>query len=123
MAFDVSNFYLNTPMERFKYIKLRLCDIPSEVIKEYKLYETDKVTTDGFVYVKVCTGMYGLPQAGTLAQQLLKKCLNKRGYYQSKTVPGLWLHLVTLLCARRMWLEKDVAIVSPSCLSNVAKGV
>ncbi len=36
--------------------------------------------------------MYGLPQAGILAQQLLEKRLNKHGYSQSKAVPGLWTH-------------------------------
>ena len=36
--------------------------------------------------------MYGLPQAGRLANKLLEKRLNKEGYYQSKLVPGLWKH-------------------------------
>ena len=36
--------------------------------------------------------MYGLPQAGLLANELLEKRLNKRGYHQSKLVPGLWKH-------------------------------
>jgi hypothetical protein len=36
--------------------------------------------------------MYGLPQAGILAQELLKKCLNKHGYCQSPLTPGLWRH-------------------------------
>jgi hypothetical protein len=36
--------------------------------------------------------MYGLPQAGLLANELLKKHLNKHGYQQSKLVPGLWKH-------------------------------
>jgi hypothetical protein len=36
--------------------------------------------------------MYGLPQAGLLANKLLKKRLNKHGYRQSKLVPGLWKH-------------------------------
>jgi hypothetical protein len=36
--------------------------------------------------------MYGLPQAGLLANTLLKKRLNKDGYQQSKLVPGLWKH-------------------------------
>jgi hypothetical protein len=36
--------------------------------------------------------MYGLPQAGILAQELLKKCLNKNGYCQSPITPGLWRH-------------------------------
>ena len=36
--------------------------------------------------------MYGLPQAGILAQQLLKKLFNKHGYHQSTLVLGLWTH-------------------------------
>jgi hypothetical protein len=36
--------------------------------------------------------MYGLPQAGILAQQLLEERLNLHGYSQSKAVPGLWTH-------------------------------
>ena len=36
--------------------------------------------------------MYGLPQAGILAQNLLEKRLKKKGYYQSMYTPGLWLH-------------------------------
>ncbi len=36
--------------------------------------------------------MYGLPQAGKLAQDQLSKRLNKVGYYQSKTTPGYWKH-------------------------------
>jgi hypothetical protein len=36
--------------------------------------------------------MYSLPQAGLIAQELLEKRLNARGYYQSKFTPGLWTH-------------------------------
>ena len=36
--------------------------------------------------------MYGLPQAGLLASELLEERLNKHGYRQSKLVPGLWKH-------------------------------
>jgi hypothetical protein len=36
--------------------------------------------------------MYGLPQAGILMQNLLKKQLNQHGYQQSKVTPGLWKH-------------------------------
>jgi hypothetical protein len=34
--------------------------------------------------------MYGLPQAGIIAQELLAKRLKEHGYSQSKTTPGLW---------------------------------
>jgi hypothetical protein len=50
------------------------------------------VDSKGFVYLEVTKGMYGLPQAGLLANELLEKRLNKHGYHQSKFVPGLWKH-------------------------------
>jgi hypothetical protein len=65
MTLDIKNFYLNTPMERFEYVRIKIDDIPEEIIVEYKL--KDKVS-DGYVYVEVQKGMYGLPQAGILAQ-------------------------------------------------------
>ena len=37
--------------------------------------------------------MYGLPQAGLLANELLKQRLNKHRYFQSNLVPGLWKHI------------------------------
>ena len=77
-------------MKRKEYIKLKLEDIPREVIKEYDL--TNIATKDDSVYIEVLKGMYGLPQAGLLAQELLEKRLAKRGYYQSNIVPGLWKH-------------------------------
>ncbi len=44
------------------------------------------------IYIRAKRGMYGLPQAGLLANKLLEKCPNKQGYQQSKLVPGLWKH-------------------------------
>ena len=90
MTADLSNFYLNTPLKRPEYIRLKLSDIPDEIIKQYGL--RDKASKDGYVYMEVTKGMYGLPQAGLLANQLLEKRLNKHGYRQSKLVPGLWSH-------------------------------
>jgi hypothetical protein len=49
---------------------MKLSDIPDEVIEEYKLRE--KVTTNGSIYIKDKRGMYGLPQSGLLANELLK---------------------------------------------------
>jgi hypothetical protein len=36
-------------------------------------------------------GMYGLPQAVILANQLLEECLATKDYYQCQHTPGLWL--------------------------------
>jgi hypothetical protein len=87
---DISNFYLMTPLKRPEYAKIKLTDIPEEIIEEYKLRE--KATKDGWIYIKVIRGMYGLPQAGSLGHDLLESRLNEAGYYQSKIVPGFWKH-------------------------------
>ena len=90
MTMDISNFYLMTPLKRPEYIKVKISDLPQEIIDEYQLKE--KVNAKGFVFIEVTKGMYGLPQAGLLANELLEQRLNKHGYFQSKLVPGLWTH-------------------------------
>ena len=87
MMLGISNFYLMTPLKWAEYICMKLADIPEEIIVEYKLHE--KATPDGSIYIVANKGMYGLPQAGLLAIELLEKQLNKNGYRQSKLVPGL----------------------------------
>ena len=88
MTLDIKNFYLNTPMLRYEYMYIQINDIPEEIIVENGLRE--EVSSDKHVHVKIQNGIYGLPQVGILAQQLLKERLNKHGYSQSKAVPGLW---------------------------------
>ncbi len=90
MTMDIKDFYLNTPMARYEYMRLRIVDMPEDVIAHYKL--TDIATHDGYIYCKIQKGMYGLAQAGIIAQQLLKKCLKAHGYHQSTITPGLWKH-------------------------------
>jgi hypothetical protein len=42
--------------------------------------------------------MYGLPQVGLIAQELLEQRLSKVGYSQSKIIPGLWTHARSQTC-------------------------
>jgi len=49
------------------------------------------------VCIEVTKGMYRLPQAGLLANELLEQNLNKHGYFQSKLVPRLWKHTTRLI--------------------------
>ncbi len=64
--------------------------MPEDVIAHYHLLNI--ATLGGYVYCKICQGMYGLPQAGIISQELLAKRLKEHGYNQSKTMPGLWTH-------------------------------
>ena len=96
MTLDIANFYLCTPLKRREYLKMKLTDFPDSVIAHYNLQE--KATPEGYVYVEIKKGMYGLPQAGILAQELLEKRLNENGYKQSKYTPGLWTHTWRPIC-------------------------
>ena len=42
--------------------------------------------------------MYGLPQAGIIAQELLQECLAKVRDHQSKIIPALWTHKTRNIC-------------------------
>jgi hypothetical protein len=42
--------------------------------------------------MEIHKGMYGLLQASTLANKLLKKCLAKHGYFEQLHTPRLWRH-------------------------------
>jgi hypothetical protein len=90
MTMDIMDFYLNTPMARYKYMQLCIADMPKDVIKLYNL--RDKATPDSYIYCEIQKGMCGLPQAGIISQQLLKKRLQKHDYHQSQTTPALWKH-------------------------------
>jgi hypothetical protein len=74
---DITNFYLNTPLDRPEYLQIPVTLIPDEIMKEYKLAEKIK---NGNVLARIDKGMYGLPQAGILANKLLKKRLEPHGY-------------------------------------------
>ena len=62
--------------------------VPQEIIDEYEL--SSIVCNNGYVYLEVNKGMYGLKQEGLLAHQLLEKQLKGHGYSHSKVDPGLW---------------------------------
>ena len=42
--------------------------------------------------MEINKGMYGLPQAGIIANELLTKRLARHGYYQAEHTHGLWKH-------------------------------
>ena len=55
MTMDIANFYLMTPLKRPEYVKIKLRDIPEEIIVEYKL--RDLAAADSNVYIKATRGM------------------------------------------------------------------
>ena len=61
--------------------------IPQNIKDQYKLH--GKIH-NGFIYMRIERGMYGLPQAGILANKLLQERLAPHWYYKAMHTPGLW---------------------------------
>ena len=89
VCFDAANFYLQTLMANPEYVRIKLSAIPQEIIDEYNL---TKYVHNCWIYYEILRGCYGLPQSGRLANDLLRTRLEKAGYYEAATTPGLWRH-------------------------------
>ena len=77
MGLDIGDVYLETPMEEYEYMLMPLHLFPQHTIDQYKLQENAQ---NGQVYLEVRRAVYGLPQAGVLANNKLKKFLSPDGY-------------------------------------------
>ena len=64
--------------------------MPEEIVNKYNLKEMEH---DGWVYAKIVKGMYGLPQSGKIANNLLQKRLARFWYHPVNFTPGLWAHV------------------------------
>jgi hypothetical protein len=87
---NIKNMNLETPLNQNEYMKMPLRLIPENTIEHYRL---PKKAVDGCVNMEIRKGMYGLPQAGILANKLLKLGLAHHGYFKQPHTPGLWKHV------------------------------
>ena len=55
-------------------------------------YNIQDIQSNGFVYVEIRKGMYGLKEAGIIAFKRLVEKLAPHGYHPCKHTPGLWTH-------------------------------
>jgi hypothetical protein len=89
MCLDIKNFYLSAPLDRYEYMKMPLTLFPEWIIEQYNL---QMHALNGFVYLEMQRAVWGLPQAGILANKLLRRRLLPHGYYECTNTPGLWKH-------------------------------
>ena len=89
MCLDIKKIYLTAALDYFKYMRIPLSVFSEWVKKQYKL---DKHAQSGFLYLRMECAVWGLPQAGILANKLLRKKLTPHGYYECINTPGLWRH-------------------------------
>jgi len=76
--------------------------VPEEFKQQYKLH--DKIH-NGYVYMEIRRGMYGLPQSGMLANKLLKKRLAEDGYFEP---PSKYRHRCNLSLSSSKWIDVDL---------------
>ena len=69
---------------------IKMVDIPQDIIDQYGL--TSKVV-NGKVLVEIRKVMYGLKQAGRIANNRLKQHLKASGYVPCRYTPGLFTHI------------------------------
>ena len=71
---DIKNFYLNTPLKRYEYLKLRLNKLPEDVIKQYNL--KNKATPEGYIYICGSQERYvWLTSGGVIGTRIVRKAI------------------------------------------------
>jgi hypothetical protein len=87
MTIDLGDFYLNTDLPEPEFVRIPVSILSDRIIT---LYNLGNRIHNGHVYCRVNKGMYGLPQAGKLANDDLAKHLAPHGYIPCPITPGLW---------------------------------
>jgi hypothetical protein len=90
LGLDIKNYYLGTPMSYYQYLRVPPSVIPQEVWDDVRYNIT--IAADGYVYIEIRRGMYGLKEAGIIAFNQLVQKLAPYGYEPMPFTPGLWRH-------------------------------
>ena len=88
LGIDISKFYLDINMPYHQYMQVHPSKIPKEIWDKYNI----NIAPDGFVYLKILKGMYGLKEAGVLAFNKMVKALDPHVYKPMPNTTGLWRH-------------------------------
>jgi hypothetical protein len=89
MCLNIKKFDLTAALEYFEYMKISLAMLPAWTIEQYNL---NKMALDSWVYIKMRRAVWGLLQAGILANKRLRRKLAPFSGYESVNTPGLWHH-------------------------------
>ncbi len=90
MCLDIKNFYLTAKLDYYEYMRMPLDLFPAWIKKQYNLIE---LAYEGYVHLEMRCAVWGLPQAGILANKKLRRKLAPFGYFEHPNTPGLWKHV------------------------------
>ena len=74
MFMDAQDFYLNTTMSQYEYLRIQVYMISEEFMIKYNLH---LLVHNGYIYVDIRKGIYGLTQDSRISQYQLQKDLTK----------------------------------------------
>ena len=90
LSADLQDHFLASPMEETEYTRIHSRYFLGDIWKQYNIEEL--IEEDGYVYVMIKKGMYGLKQAAILAYKFLVKLLAPHGYRPCPSTTSLWKH-------------------------------
>ena len=107
LSSDLKDFFLASPMAAPEYMRIHYRYFPDEIKKQYQL---DKIVDhDGYIYIKIKKGMYGLKQAAILVYNKLVNTLEPHGYSPCPNTSGTWKHRTRKTKfsshSRRLWCQ------------------
>ena len=88
LGIEISNFYLSTNVPYHQYMQVHPSKILKEIWDEYDI----NIAPDGFVYLEIRKGMYGLKESGVLEFNKLLKATAPHVYKTMPNTTGLWIH-------------------------------
>ena len=80
---DIKDFYLMTPLPRSEYIRIPQKFLSAQILTKHSLHPF--LFNNSVLFEEVSKSMYGLPHAGTIAQDSLVARLATQGYLQTGT--------------------------------------
>ena len=77
-------------MSGAEYMRIHSQYFPTDIIDQYHI--DGLIAADGYVYIKIIKGMYGLKQAARIAYNQLISHLEPHSYYPVPFTTGHWAH-------------------------------
>jgi hypothetical protein len=89
MCLDIKFFYLTARLKYFEYMRMPLTLFCDWIQIQYSMKE---LAYNGYIHLELRRAVWGLLQAGILANKRLRQKLAPFGYFEHMNMPGLWYH-------------------------------
>ena len=90
MCANLKDHFLASPMDKPEFMRIKFKYFPAAIRQQYNLDRL--LASDGYIYICIKKGMYGLKQAALLAYRHIVNQLAPYGYHPCPYTTGLWDH-------------------------------